>query len=188
LNARTHKTTGFTLLEVLVAVVIISLGMIAVFSQLSQMLRVAESLRNRTFAQWIAVDRITELQATGEYPNVGDRQDTIEMASTEWAYTIKISQIPDQQMRRVDVSVGFADTPDQILADVAGFIAAPQLPAGLIGGANPDQNPGQNPGQNPNQPSPGIPQTGMEGIGIGTGFGVDWAPIDANDYDSEGAP
>ena len=78
---------GFTLLEVLVALVIIGLGMMAVFDQLSQMLTTAARLRDKTFATWIAEDRITELQVNGQYPKVGDQSDEVEMAGADWTYT-----------------------------------------------------------------------------------------------------
>lgn len=69
--------TGFTLLEVLVAMAILSLGMIAVFSGMNQSLSVTTRLRDKTLASWIATDRITELQISGEYPDAGTRRDQV---------------------------------------------------------------------------------------------------------------
>jgi len=113
---------GFTLIEVLVAMAILSLGMIAVFSGMSQSLNVTTRLRDKTLASWVALDRITELQVTGEYPDAGNRSDQIEMAHIEWAYEMKISKIPQIEMRRIDITVSFVDSPDDILATVIGFI------------------------------------------------------------------
>ena len=131
---------GFTLIEVLVAMAILSLGMIAVFSGMSQSLHVAARLRDKTLANWIAVDRITELQVTGEYPGAGTRHDQVEMAHTEWTYEMKISDVPQIEMRRIDITVSFADSPDDILATVIGFIGPRQT--GAAGAQNPqdDQN------------------------------------------------
>lgn len=162
---------GFTLLEVLVALIIIGLGMMAVFGQLNQMLTTVARLRDKTFATWIAVDRITEMQAIGEFPRIGERSDDLEMARSEWAYTIKISAIPNMDIRRVDVSVSFVDTPKDILAEVAGFIRPEQGPAA---GNSPDQTAGA-----PNDP-PGATSTG-------TGFGRGWGPLDPNADYSAGA-
>ena len=105
----TKTNNGFTLLEVLVALVIVGLGMIAVFDQLSQMLSMTARLRDKTLANWIASDRITELQVNEQYPKIGETDDEIEMARADWAYTVKISQVPDMDLRRVDVTVSFAD-------------------------------------------------------------------------------
>ena len=108
------------------ALVIVSLGMIAVFGQLNQMLSASARLRDKTLAHWIAVDQITELQAIGAYPKVGESSDEVDMARATWSYTVKTSQIGDLAMRRVDVTVAFADTPEQILAEVRGFVGPPQ--------------------------------------------------------------
>jgi general secretion pathway protein I len=117
-----HHCRGFTLLEVLVAMAILSLGMIAVFSGMNQSLNVTTRLRDKTLASWIATNRITELQVTGDVPKAGNQRDQVEMARSEWVYDMKIANIPDLDMRRIDITVSFADTPDDILATVIGFI------------------------------------------------------------------
>ena len=113
---------GFTLLEVLVAMAILGLGMIAVFSGMSQSLSVTSRLRDKTLASWVATNRITEMQVTGDYPESGNQRDTVDMANAEWLYDLKVTAIPDLDMRRIDINVSFADTPDDILATVIGFI------------------------------------------------------------------
>jgi general secretion pathway protein I len=169
---------GFTLLEVLVALVIVSLGMIAVFSQLNQMLMASSRLRDKTLAHWIAVDQITELQAINAYPKVGERRDELDMARATWSYTVKTSQIGDLAMRRVDVTVAFSDSPDQILAEVSGFLAPPQQ-AVAAGGQPRDAIPGQ-PGVLGPADAPG---TGATNEPAGTGFGGGWDPLDPNEYE-----
>lgn len=168
---------GFTLLEVLVALVIVSLGMIAVFGQLNQMLSTSGRLRDKTLAHWIAVDQITELQAINAYPNVGERSDEVDMASATWSYTVKTSQIGDLAMRRVDVTVAFADTPEQILAEVRGFVAPPQQ---TVAGAPPQQD---NDSEQPQAPDPtGTVDTAN--APSGAGFGDGWEPLDPYEYGS----
>jgi len=183
---------GFTLLEVLVALVIVSLGMIAVFGQLNQMLSTSGRLRDKTLAHWIAVDQITELQAINAYPNVGERSDEVDMASATWSYTVKTSQIGDLAMRRVDVTVAFADTPEQILAEVRGFVAPPQQ---AVAGTPPGS---ANPTGSRSPPASGNPQAGANPPGggsspgsgaptdqrAGTGFGDGWEPLDPYEYGS----
>jgi general secretion pathway protein I len=118
--------------------VILSLGMIAVFSGMNQSLNVTTRLRDKTLASWIALDRITELQVTGEYPDAANRHDEVQMARTEWVYDMKISNIPQIEMRRIDITVSFADSPDDILATVIGFIGPQQTGATADGQPNTD--------------------------------------------------
>lgn len=116
------RPLGFTLLEVLVALVIVGLGLMAVFSQLNQSLVTASLLRERTLAHWVAMDRITELRLNGELPDVGESSDEIEMAGIQWAYVLKFSDVGIENFRRVDVRVSYADSPDRVITEVAGFL------------------------------------------------------------------
>ena len=173
-----RRIRGFTLLEVLVAMVIVSLGMIAVFGQLNQMLSASARLRDKTLAHWIAVDQITELQAIGAYPKVGESSDEVDMARATWFYTVKISQIGDLAMRRVDVTVAFADTPEQILAEVRGFIGPPQQ---AFAGGTPQPG-GESDKGNDNEENDPAGNGAIQTAGAGAGFGEGWDPIDPNIY------
>jgi len=112
---------------------ILSLGMIAVFSGMSQSLSVTTRLRDKTLASWIATNRITELQVTGEYPKAGNQSDQVEMAHMECVYEMKITNIPQIEMRRIDITVSFADSPNDILATVIGFIGPQSTEATATG-------------------------------------------------------
>lgn len=122
LGARHARAGGFTLLEVLVALVIVGLGLMAVFSQLNQALITASMLRERTLAHWVAMDRVAELRLSGELPDVGETSDDVEMAGIEWTYVLTFTDVGIENFRRVDVTVSFADTPDRVITELAGFL------------------------------------------------------------------
>lgn len=122
---------GFTLVEVLVALAIIAFGLVAVFSQLSQSATAAARLREKTLAHWVAVDRLTELRLSGAFPGEGVSSDEIEMANTRWRYEVKVSATDTDDLRRADVSVAYADSPDRPLATVTGFLAERRAITGL---------------------------------------------------------
>ncbi len=140
---------------------ILSLGMIAVFSGMSQSLSVTTRLRDKTLASWIATNRITELQITGEYPKAGNQRDQIEMAHMEWVYDMKITNIPQIEMRRIDITVSFADSPDDILATVIGFMGPQATEATTTG----------------EQGTADAPNEGNDSI---NGFGSGWEPPQEN--------
>ncbi len=116
---------GFTLLEVLVALVIIGLGMMAVFGQLNQSLIAVSTIRDKTFANWVAMNRIAELRLSGEFPKVGEQRDEVEMAGMRWRYRMKVSDVGVDGFRRIDISVSQADDPERELVTLAGFLARP---------------------------------------------------------------
>jgi len=115
--------SGFTLIEVLVALAIVALGLIGVFGQMSQSATAASRLREKTLADWIAINAVTELRLTGEFPAVGTRSNDIEMANTRWHYEMKVSETDGGPLRRVDVTVSLAEMPDRPIAVASGFVA-----------------------------------------------------------------
>lgn len=129
------RQSGFTLLEVLVALVIVALGLMAAFGQVNQTLTVSSRLRDKTLAHWVAVNEMTRLRLLGEFPAIGSRSDEVEMARTSWRYTINVVKTPLDALRRVDISVAFADRPDSVVTTLTGFLGRPQ--AAAQGGAAP---------------------------------------------------
>lgn len=116
-----HK--GFTLIEVLVAVAIVSFGLIAVFGQLSQSATAAGRLRDKTFAHWIAMNVLTERRLLRQLPSIGTESDDIEMANTRWRYEIRYSETGVEGLRRADVTVSLAADRERPLATAIGFLA-----------------------------------------------------------------
>jgi len=124
---------GFTLIEVLVALAIIAFGLAAVFGQMNQSATAAARLRDKTLAEWVGLNAITELRLSGEYPGVGTRSDEVELADVRWRFEVAISETEGNYMRRADVSVSRADAPDRPVTTVVGFIPQPR-PA-FVGGS-----------------------------------------------------
>ena len=129
------RQSGFTLLEVLVALVIVALGLMAAFGQVNQTLTVSSRLRDKSLAHWVAVNEMTRLRLLAEFPAIGSRSDEVEMARTNWRFTINVVKTPLDALRRVDISVAFADRPDSVVTTLTGFIGRPQ--AAAQGGAAP---------------------------------------------------
>jgi len=61
----THRSSGgFTLVEVLVALVVVALGLAALMVAVQGAARTSGYLRDKTLAQWIALNRIAEVRLT----------------------------------------------------------------------------------------------------------------------------
>jgi general secretion pathway protein I len=128
----TRKTcSGFTLLEVMVALTIVALSLTAVTASLSQMINAAESMRNRTYASWIALNRITELRLAVSTPNVGVSDGEVLYANTDWSWRAVVSETGVDDLFRIDVAVSLAGSED-VIRTVTGFVGPP----GAAGEAN----------------------------------------------------
>lgn len=127
-NGTATATAGFTLLEVLVALVIVALGLMAAFGQVNQSLTAASHLREKTFAHWIAVDQITRLRLLEQLPALGNSSDEIEMARARWVYKTVVTKADADALRVVEVSVSLSDRPDNVLASVTGIVGSATPP------------------------------------------------------------
>jgi general secretion pathway protein I len=116
---------GFTLIEVVVAMAVVALGMMAVFRVVHDTVNNSAYLRDRTFATWIADNRLVELRLGTELPSVDRTEGEVEFANQQWRWVASVSQTPVAELRRIDVRVRRADDPeDSALAEVSGFVGA----------------------------------------------------------------
>ncbi len=128
---RVHGSYGFTLLEVMVALAIVALSLTAVTASMSQMITAANSMRDRTYASWIAQNRIVELRLATATPEVGASSGEVQYANTEWAWRAEVSETGVDDLYQIEVSVSFAGS-DANIRTVTGFVG----PAGAAGEAN----------------------------------------------------
>ncbi len=117
-----HGQPGFTLIEVLVALVIVALGLLAAFGQVNQTLTTASRLRDKTLADWVALNQLTAQRLPGEFPAIGSNSGETEMGRARWRYTVKVEKTDFEDLRQIDVSVAFADNPEQAVSSISGFI------------------------------------------------------------------
>jgi general secretion pathway protein I len=163
-NSR-RSSAGFTLLEVLAALVIISLGMLAVIEAIGQTASNSTRMRDRTIAHWIAMNRLTTARLEPRAPKIDKTSDEVEMAGRRWRWTMEVTETPVQSMRRIDVRVGEAEVgDDRSLAQVTGFYGSAIAAAGTLRSAwqgVPTQGlpPGSEPANGPGS-DPGIGQPG----------------------------
>jgi general secretion pathway protein I len=158
---------GFTLIEVVVALAIVAVGMLAVFKTIGDTVNNVDELRDRSFAEWIADNRITELRIAGEMPSVEQTAGEVDFAGRHWHWVTKVSQTQVEGLRRIDVSVRRdADPEGSSIATLAGFI-------GKTAAASPQSNPDWYRGNGADGTGDGGDDGGDDGGGDGTGDGQD---------------
>ena len=113
---------AFTLIEVMVALLVITLGMGAVIVTTGESGWKSSHLRESTIASWVAYNEIAMFRAKRTWSDASSRTGDAEMANTEWDWRMKISTTDDPSLRRLDVEVSIKGE-TAVKARVTGFIA-----------------------------------------------------------------
>ncbi|WP_119681665.1 type II secretion system minor pseudopilin GspI [Indioceanicola profundi] len=110
---------GFTLTEVLVALVVFSIGAVALLNVHGENIRAAAHVEERLLAGIVAENMLVETM-TGPSRPPGTASGAVELAGRDWDWTRIIAVTPDPDMLRVDISVRAAGR-EQVLAVLTGF-------------------------------------------------------------------
>ncbi|MEM7564691.1 MAG: type II secretion system minor pseudopilin GspI [Pseudomonadota bacterium] len=113
---------AFTLLEVMVALLVIAIGLGALIESTGNSTWQSSYLKQKTLASWVAQNQIALYRAKRTWDKSSRKQGTSEMGNTRWRWEMKISKTDDPSLRRLDVEV-FLDGDDRLKASLTGFIA-----------------------------------------------------------------
>src|SRR5882757_9189831 len=99
---------GFTLIEVLVALVIVAVGMSVLMGALSSSAKSVIYMQDKTFAEWVALNKIALLRVSlqqGQIPPQTSTNGDLDYAgrSWHWRQDVVASQVPG--INRIDVKV-----------------------------------------------------------------------------------
>jgi general secretion pathway protein I len=121
------RNAGFTLIEVMVALIIVALALTTMSVTMGRMLDNATTMRDRTYASWIAQNKIVEMRAAGTIPEPGVNSGEEDFALGSWSWEATVSETGVENLMRVDVAVSRPGTAYTIKT-VTGFIGEPAIP------------------------------------------------------------
>ena len=99
------KQQGMTLLEVMLALVIMATSGVAVMNAASGALNNQAQLQNKTFALWVASNQLTELKLKKLWPASSWTKDSTELAGIKWYLRYKTVETGDDDFKALDIEV-----------------------------------------------------------------------------------
>ena len=127
MNRRT-RSTGFTLIEGMVALMVIAIALPALLTTLYRQVDGTAHLRDKSMAQWVASNKLTELrlqQARRRAVFEGERSGVTTQAERDWFWWIEGTRTEVENFHRIEIRVAAAeDQRDNPLITLVAFTAA----------------------------------------------------------------
>jgi len=116
---------GFSLLEVLVAVAVLAIAMVALVEAGAHQTRLRTDLTATTLGTWVAANALESLRIEEPWPAVGERTGQARMGARDWYWELTITQSEEARIRRVDVTVTEEPGGTRQVARLTGFLGEP---------------------------------------------------------------
>jgi general secretion pathway protein I len=125
---RRHRAaqSGFTLIEVLVALVIVGTALGASLRAVGSLSLNSAGLRNTMMATWSAENRLVQIRLAKEFPEVGKRNFDCAQGDLHLVCEEEVLVSPNPLLRRVEVSVFDLEHPERRILKLVQLVMRPQ--------------------------------------------------------------
>lgn len=123
---RPSSHAGFTLLEVLVALVIVGTALGASLRAVGSLASNSAGLRTAMMATWSAENRLVQIRLAHEFPNVGKRSFDCAQGDLKLMCEEEVLASPNPMLRRVEVAVYDLQNPERRILKLVQLVMRPQ--------------------------------------------------------------
>ncbi|GAB2687906.1 type II secretion system minor pseudopilin GspI [Aliiglaciecola sp. 3_MG-2023] len=123
-----HNTSqlGFTLLEVMLALLIFAITGTAIMKSATDHLNGVSQIEDITFATWVANNRLTQINIENTWPLKDNLKGEEKMAGTTWYWQQKLLATPDETLIGVEIIVGKDENFERTITSVTTYMAQPK--------------------------------------------------------------
>jgi len=115
---------AFTLLEVLVALAIVGVALAAAVRASGVSVDSAGQVRDRLLATWVAENRLAEINARRQFPDLGTRSGAAQQAGRNFTWEETVGTTPNADFRRVEIRVRASG--GNVAATLVGYVGTVQ--------------------------------------------------------------
>ena len=112
-KSKHSKTKGFTLLEVMIALIIFGLIATVIQKVTAQTIVQSERIRLKTLANWIAENKMAEIRLSDQLPQTRESKEDVEFANEYWNVVSKVLKTDNVNFHRVDLVIYHKSSDDQ---------------------------------------------------------------------------
>jgi general secretion pathway protein I len=111
---------GFTLIEIMVALAVVSIALLAGSQAISALTRGAQRQSDTLLANLCAENELTKIRLSKQFPSVGDSTATCDQAGKQFNLRLEVRATPNPSFRKVDALVLDQTTPILNISTIVG--------------------------------------------------------------------
>lgn len=100
-----NNVSGFTLIEVMLAMAIFAMAGVALVSSSETHFRTLGHLEAKMMSSWVASNQLVEASLDTTWPLKNNKKGKVELAGREWFWIQKVQKTNDQNMSAVTIEV-----------------------------------------------------------------------------------
>ena len=118
------QSNGFTLIEILIALAVVSLSLIAAINSNNIVIKNTGRLEDKTLAHLVTMNKVAELRLEKQWIELGVKRGKSKLAGREWLWLTKAEKTIDPNLRKVEIQVRLEKNDDAI-DNIFVFLAKP---------------------------------------------------------------
>jgi general secretion pathway protein I len=104
---------GFTLIEVMIALSVVAIGLMATLKAVNDEISSANIVRNKMIALWVMENKVAEIRMNPVLPGVGVNQGQQTLYNQIWHWQTNTTNTANTKIRKVEVAIFAADENDK---------------------------------------------------------------------------
>ncbi|GLS15773.1 hypothetical protein GCM10007935_32100 [Hydrogenophaga electricum] len=109
-----RRPRGFTLIEVMVALAVVAIALLAGIQASNALVRTAERQDVQWLAQVCAENELARLRLSRQLPDTGETESTCDQLGRAFRVRLRVQPTPNPNFRRVDADVETLDEADTV--------------------------------------------------------------------------
>jgi len=122
-NVNRIKKSGFTLLEVMLAMAVFAVAGVALLGVADNNYRHISHLEEQMFANWVASNQLVEASLDKTWPPKNNRKGSVEMAGRTWHWQQKVVKTANKEMRAVTMEVRLDEDEELVTTSMTTYLA-----------------------------------------------------------------
>ena len=106
-STRPAWQSGFTLIEIMIALMIAAVAVVAIIDAMAKTSWVASELEQRVLASWVASNEIAEIRYDAKLNRIkeGSKSNSVDMGGLKWRVKSRIKETDVEKVFKVEVEV-----------------------------------------------------------------------------------